>query len=64
MKPGFRGKIHLGFFILLMFQGLVIFLWFSHVMKASVLDEIKTGGFPSEAACPWALWNPCLPWTS
>jgi PAS domain S-box-containing protein len=42
MRPGFRGKIYLGFFSLLLIQGLVIFLWVSQVMKDALLEEIKT----------------------
>ncbi|WP_022669313.1 ATP-binding protein [Desulfospira joergensenii] len=44
MKLGLRGKIYLGFFFLLLVQGLVIFAWISHVMKESMLDEIKNRG--------------------
>ena len=44
MKPGFRGKIYLGFFSLLLIQGIVIFFWVSHVMKESMLEEIKNRG--------------------
>jgi two-component system NtrC family sensor kinase len=44
MKLGFRGKIYLGFFTLLLIQGLVIFFWVSQVMKNSMLEEIKNQG--------------------
>ena len=44
MKLGFRSKIYLGFFSLLLMQGLVIFLWVSQVMKDSMLEEIKNRG--------------------
>ena len=44
MKPGFRKKIYAGFFSLLLLQGLVLFFWVSHVMKASLLQEIKNRG--------------------
>ena len=44
MKPGFRGKIYLGFFSLLLIQGLVIFFWVGQVMKDSMLKEIKNQG--------------------
>ncbi len=41
MKLGFRDKIYLGFFSLLLLQGLVIFFWVSHAMEDSMLKEIK-----------------------
>lgn len=41
MKLGFRDKIYLGFFSLLLLQGLVIFFWVSHTMENSMLKEIK-----------------------
>ena len=41
MKLGFRDKIYLGFFALLLLQGLVIFFWVSHAMEDSMLKEIK-----------------------
>ncbi len=41
MKLGFRNKIYLGFFALLLLQGLVIFFWVSHAMEDSMLKEIK-----------------------
>ena len=44
MKLGFRGKIILSFFSLLLIQGLVIFFWVSHVMKESMLEELKNRG--------------------
>ena len=44
MKPGFRKKIYAGFFSLLLIQGLVLFFWVSHVMKTSLLHEIKNRG--------------------
>jgi len=44
MKLGFRGKIYVGFFSLLLIQGFVIFLWVSNVMKDSMLEEIKNRG--------------------
>ncbi|WP_304511637.1 ATP-binding protein [Desulfobacula sp.] len=44
MKLGFRGKIYLGFFSLLLIQGLVIFFWVSHVVKGSMLEELKNRG--------------------
>ncbi|MCK5348937.1 MAG: PAS domain-containing sensor histidine kinase, partial [Desulfobacula sp.] len=44
MKLGFRGKIYLGFFSLLLIQGLVIFFWVSHVVKESMLEELKNRG--------------------
>jgi hypothetical protein len=44
MKLGFRGKIILSFFSLLLIQGLVIFFWVSHVVKDSMLEELKNRG--------------------
>ena len=44
MKLGFRGKISLGFFSLLLIQGLVFSFWVSQVMKESMLEEIKNRG--------------------
>jgi len=44
MKLGFRGKIFLGFFALLLIQGIVMFFWISQVMKESLLQEIKSHG--------------------
>ncbi|MBC8442111.1 MAG: PAS domain-containing protein [Deltaproteobacteria bacterium] len=44
MKLGFRGKIYLGFFSLLLIQGFVTFFWVSQVMKDSMLEEIKNQG--------------------
>jgi len=44
MKPGFRKKIYAGFFSLLLLQGLVLFFWVSHVMKTSLIQEIKNRG--------------------
>jgi PAS domain S-box-containing protein len=44
MKPGFKNKIYAGFFSLLLIQGLVLFFWVSHVMKTSLLQEIKNRG--------------------
>ncbi len=44
MKPGFRGKIYTGFFLLLLIQGLVFFFWFSHTMEQTLLKEIKNHG--------------------
>ncbi|CCK78590.1 two-component system sensor histidine kinase NtrB [Desulfobacula toluolica] len=44
MKPGFRGKIYLGLFALLLIQGLVLFFWVSQVMKDALTEEIKTRG--------------------
>ncbi len=44
MKLGFRSKIYLGFFSLLLIQGLVIFFWTSQVMKTSLLEEIQNRG--------------------
>ncbi len=44
MKLGFRKKIYLGFFSLLLIQGLVMFFWISQVMKESLLEEIKSHG--------------------
>ncbi len=41
MRLGFRNKIYLGFFALLLLQGLVIFFWVSHAMEDSMLREIK-----------------------
>ncbi len=41
MKLGFREKIYIGFFSLLLLQGLVIFFWVSHAMEDSMLREIK-----------------------
>lgn len=46
MKTGFRTKIFLGFFILLLIQGLVLFFWVGHVMKTALLEEIKSRGVP------------------
>ena len=44
MKLGFRGKIFLGFFALLLLQGIVMFFWVSQVMRDSLLQEIKSHG--------------------
>ena len=44
MRLGFRRKIYLGFFSLLLVQGLVIFFWVSHGMKQSMLEEIRNRG--------------------
>ncbi len=44
MKLGFRGKIYWGFFSLILIQSLVLLLWGSHVMKESMLEEIKSHG--------------------
>ncbi len=44
MKLGFRGKIYLGLFSLLLIQGLIIFFWVSQVMKESLREEIKNRG--------------------
>lgn len=44
MKLGFRNKIYLGILSLLLIQGLVVFFWVSHVMKESILAEIKNRG--------------------
>ena len=41
MKLKFRDKIYLGFFSLLLIQGLVMFCLVSHIMKESMLEEIK-----------------------
>jgi two-component system NtrC family sensor kinase len=60
MKPGFRGKLLLGFFGLLMFQGLITFLWFSHAMKSSVLDEIKNRGLSTGTSLAVGLVEPLL----
>lgn len=60
MKYGFRKKILLGFFTLLLVQGLVVFLWFSHVMRASVLDEIKNRGLSTGTSLAVGLVEPML----
>ena len=44
MKLGFRKKIYLGFFSLLLIQGFVMLFWVSQVMKESLLEEIKSHG--------------------
>lgn len=44
IKQGFRTKIYLGFFVLLLIQGMIMFLWISNVMKESLLQEIKSHG--------------------
>ncbi|MEN8210883.1 MAG: ATP-binding protein [Thermodesulfobacteriota bacterium] len=44
MKLGFRRKIFLGFFALLLIQGIVLFFWVSQVMKESLIEEIKSHG--------------------
>lgn len=44
MKLGFRRKIYLGFFSMLLIQGIVISFWVSHLMKDSMLEEIKNRG--------------------
>ena len=44
MKLGFRKKIFLGFFALLLIQGVVMFFWVSQVMRESLLEEIKSHG--------------------
>ncbi len=44
MKLGFRKKIYLGFFALLLIQGIVMFFWVSQVMRESLLEEIKSHG--------------------
>ena len=60
MKLGFKGKLLLGFFVLLMVQGLVIFFWFSQAMKASVLDEIKNQGLSTATSLAVGLVEPLL----
>ena len=60
MKPGFKGKLLLGFFVMLMVQGLVIFFWFSQAMKASVLDEIKKQGLSTGTSLAVGLVEPLL----
>ena len=60
MRYGFRQKILLGFFALLIVQGLVVFIWFSHVMKASVLDEIKNRGLSTGTGLAVGLVEPML----
>ena len=60
MKPGFKGKLLLGFFALLMVQGLVLFVWFSQAMKASVLDEIKNQGLSTATSLSVGLVEPLL----
>ena len=44
MKLGFRKKIFLGVFALLLIQGAVMFFWVSQVMRESLLEEIKSHG--------------------
>jgi len=60
MRPGFRGKIYLGFFSLLLLQGLVIFVWVSHVMKTSILNEIKNRGISIGTSLSVGLVEPML----
>jgi len=60
VKPGIRGKLLLGFFGLLMFQGLITFLWFSHAMKSSILDEIKSRGLSTGTSLAVGLVEPML----
>jgi len=60
MKPGFRGKIYLGFFTLLLVQGLVIFVWVSHVMKSSIQNEIKNRGISIGSSLSVGLVEPML----
>ncbi|HKK90976.1 MAG TPA: ATP-binding protein [Desulfobacteraceae bacterium] len=60
MKPGFRGKIYLGFFTLLLVQGVMIFAWVSHVMKGSIQDEIKNRGLSIGNSLSVGLVEPML----
>ncbi|WP_321418120.1 ATP-binding protein [uncultured Desulfobacter sp.] len=60
MKLGFKGKMLVGFFVLLMVQGMVIFFWFSQAMKASVLDEIKNQGISTGTSLAVGLVEPLL----
>ncbi|WP_321494587.1 ATP-binding protein [uncultured Desulfobacter sp.] len=60
MKLGFKGKLLLGFFTLLMVQGLVIFVWFSQAMKASVLKEIRNQGLSTATSLAVGLVEPLL----
>ncbi len=44
MKFGFRNKIVLGLFLLLLIQGFVLFFWISNVMKTALNEELKSRG--------------------
>lgn len=44
MRLGLSRKIYLGFFSLLLVQGLVIFFWVSHGMKQPMIEEIRNRG--------------------
>lgn len=60
MRPGLRGKLLLGFFGLLLVQGLITFVWFSHAMKSSVLNEIKNRGLSTGTSLAVGLVEPLL----
>lgn len=60
MKLGFRGKIYWGFFSLLLIQGIIIFFWVSHVMKESMLEEIKNRGISIGVSLSARMVEPML----
>lgn len=60
MKLGFRAKIYLFFFSLLLVQGLVIFFWVGHVMRESMLKEIKSRGISTGISLSARLVEPML----
>ena len=60
MKLGFRGKIYLGFFSLLLVQGLVIFFWDSNGMKGAMLEEIKNQGISIGTSLSARMVEPML----
>ena len=60
MKLGFRGKIYLGFFALLLIQGIVMFFWVSQVMKESLLEEIKSHGHSTGISLSARMVEPML----
>ncbi len=60
MKLGFRGKISLGFFSLLLIQGLVFSFWVSHVMQESMLEEIKDRGISTGISLSARMVEPML----
>ncbi len=60
MKLGFRSKIYLGVFSLLLIQGLVIFFWVSSVIKTAMLEEIKDRGISIGRSLAYRMVEPML----
>ncbi len=60
MKLGFRRKIYLGFFALLLIQGIVMFFWVSQVMRESLLQEIKSHGHSTGISLSARMVEPML----